>query len=143
MFRIIIIAALCSLATGCATSPVASSQAKPVPAQRIFAFQDKTSKSTASIIVTRDSGFLGGGCFLAFSLDGVRAGRFDPGETASFHVEPGEHLLAVKPDAEGSGLCHFATIENSARETILRENETKNFRIMMDQNGTADIQRTE
>ena len=143
MLRIVIAAAFAAFVSGCATSPVSPSQAKPVPRERLFAFQEKLPKSTATISVTRDSGLLGSGCFLAFSLDGVRAGRFDPSENARFYVEPGEHLLSVRPDAEGSGLCHFATIQNNARETIMRENENKNFRIMMDPNGTADIQRAE
>lgn len=143
MVRIMFAASVSIFVAGCATSQVSPNQAKLAPADRLFAFQEKTSQASSTLTVTRDSGLLGGGCFLAFNLDGIRAARFDPGETARFYVEPGEHLLSVRPDADGSGLCAIPGIQNSARETTLRQNETKNFRIMMDINGTADIQRTD
>jgi hypothetical protein len=42
-------------------------------------------------------GFLGGGCYLSFSLNGTHAARFDVGETAQFHVGPGEILMRSGP----------------------------------------------
>lgn len=128
---------------GCATTPIPAAQAKPAPKERVVAFQEKTSANNSMAVVTRDSGILGSGCLYGFWIDGTLAARLDVAETASFFVEPGEHVLRVGIDPQGRGLCAAGSGNWTQRETILRANERKFFRLSIDQNGKADIERSE
>lgn len=107
MLRTALAGSLLALLTACASTPVPLSEAKPVPADRLFAFQSKTD-SASRAIVTRDTSFQGGGCYLGVFIDGTLAGKVDPGEVASFHLPAGEHLIGVGT-TEGRGLCAFST----------------------------------
>lgn len=129
--------------SGCSTTPVPADRALPVSPDRVLAFQEKIPRATATIIVTRDEGILGSGCYLALFIDKQLSGRFASGEKATFFLEPGERLLRVGQDAQGSGLCAIPAEFGATRETTLRENETKYFRLLMEQNGTVDIQRSD
>lgn len=141
--KIIIIGIVALIVSGCATSPPSLSDVRQVPRDRLLAYQDKTEKTTASITVIRDSGFIGGGCFYALSIDGRLAARLDTAEMAKFYVEPGELLLKSSSDPEGKGLCGAFPDEFTQRETILRPNEIKTFRLSIDANGKTDISRSE
>jgi hypothetical protein len=132
----------CVLA-GCATTPLPAAQAKPAPKDRILAFQEKTATKNATAVVTRDEGLLGSGCYYGFWINGVLAARFDVAETSSFFIEPGEHVLRVGIDPQGKGLCAVGPGYWTQRETILRADEPKFFRLSIDPNGKADIERSE
>ncbi|WP_157062733.1 MULTISPECIES: hypothetical protein [Pseudomonas] len=41
--------------------------------------------------MTRDTGFLGGGCYVAIHIDGKFAARIDTGEVAKFFLSIGGH----------------------------------------------------
>jgi hypothetical protein len=139
-----LMSAVVVLLSGCATTPVSPSRAGRVPADRLLAFQERTADRTATIVVTRDRGMLGSGCYSSFFLNGVHAGRFDVGETATFHVPPGETLLRNGVDLEGRALCGFGAKDFwTQRETILRAGETKYFRLSLDASGKPDIQRAD
>jgi hypothetical protein len=62
------------------------------------------------------------------------------GETARFHVRPGEVLLGVRYDLMGRGLCalHEGVTQ---RETVLRPGETKHYLLSIDASGNTDVQR--
>lgn len=139
----LIVIALASILAGCATTPTPLSAATSVPAERVLAFQQKNADDVATVVVTRDSGFLGGGCFYALWLNGTLSARFNPGESASFYLLPGEHLLKVGRDPMGQGLCALDPNEWTQRETIMKAKEVKRFRLSIDMNGKTDIQRTD
>lgn len=80
---------------------------------------------------------------MALWLNGKLAARFDTSETARFYVEPGEILLRVGSDPEGNGLCGFGKDRWTERETTLKPNENKAFRLTTDANGKRDIERGE
>ena len=61
-----------ALLSGCATSPVPSSQADPVPASRLMAFQKVPASPYGTLVVTRDSGFTGSACNTILYIDGNR-----------------------------------------------------------------------
>jgi hypothetical protein len=56
-------------------------------------------------------------------------------------VNAGDVLLRVGRDPQGKGLCAFGKGEWTQRETVLRPDETKYFRLSIDANGKTDIQR--
>jgi hypothetical protein len=141
IFRFIFMVAITQI-VACSTTPVKLSDARVVPAARSFAFQD-ASISTSSITVTRDAGHTGSACYLSFTINGTHAARFDVAETAKFYIPSGEILLRVGWDLQGKGLCEFLKNDWTQRESILKVNENKQFRLSIDPNGKLDVQRTD
>lgn len=88
------------------TNEVADTAAVRVPPDRVLANQF-AERGTATFTITRDTGYLGGGCFLAVEIDRKLAARFDTGEMATFYVKPGRIELSVVGDPLGRGLCGF------------------------------------
>lgn len=125
--------------SACSTTPVPSDQAKSVPPERFLA-SPEIPANHGTIIVTRDVGRPG--CYLAFFINNALVARFDPGESAKFPIEPGEHVLGVGRDPQGRGLCSTGDDYEISRETLIRPHETKNFRLVIDGFGAFDIQRT-
>ena len=132
-----------AILAGCASEPTPATTAKAAPSNRLLAFQDSNAEHAGTLVVTRDTGFGGSGCFYAVSINGTLAARLDVGETSRFFVSPGEALLRVGRDPQGRGLCAFAKSEWTQRETVLRPDETKYFRLSIDANGKTDVERGE
>ena len=130
-----------TILAGCATEPIPATSAKAVPGDRLLAYQGKRNPTAGTLIITRDTGFGGSGCFYAVSINGTLAARLDVGETSRFFVNAGDVLLRVGRDPQGRGLCAFGKSEWTQRETVLRPDETKYFRLSIDVNGKTDIQR--
>jgi hypothetical protein len=129
---------------GCATTPVAPSAATQVPGDRLLAFQERTADATAVLVITRDAGFPGSACYFAVTLNGTLAARLDTGETARFYMTPGEIRMRVGRDPMGRGLCGLGLdAQWTQRETVVRQEETKHFRLLIDANGKTDIQRSD
>lgn len=128
---------------GCATTPVSPSSALPAPAERLLAFQEAAPSPSGTLVVTRDKGFGGGGCYYSFYINDVLAARLATSETAKFNVAAGELVLRSGRDPQGRALCGTLQDEWTQRETILRDGETKYFRLSIDANGKTDIQRAD
>ena len=131
-------------ASGCAlrpTTPTENAIATRASDDRILAFQESTAIESATLIIVRDSGLLGSGCYYSIWINGVHAARLSSGEKASFFLKPGEHVLRSGRDLQGRGLCSFGLDEWTQRETTLRESEVKSFRMLIDKNGKTDLQR--
>lgn len=127
---------------GCATTPIPADSAKPVPPERLLAFQAGIADG-GTLVVTRDVGYLGSACFSGFWINGEFAARFGVGETAKFFVPEGEVLLRTGVDPQGGGLCGVSKDQWTQRETISRAGETRYFRLSSSPNGMPDVQRTE
>lgn len=128
--------------TGCSSTPVNQASAKKVPASRTFAFQADVSGG-AKLVVSRDKEFwASGGCYATVLVDGRKAARIDTGETVSFKLKSGRHIIGIAGDEEGNGICALQ-IGQPVKETSaeISPGETLKFRIMGTQNGT-DIRPT-
>lgn len=132
---------LIGLLFGCATTPTLISDAKQTPQDRILAFQTQDGDNTSTLIVIRDTGFLGGGCYASLYINKVLAARLDVAEVVRFYLEPGEVLLRVGLD--GKGLCSVNKNYWTQRETSLKHGEQKTFRVSISPAGTLDIQRAD
>ena len=97
------VVALCL--AGCATEAVLPSQAKQAPKERLLKFQSPGVGEQAKLIVVRDKGFLGSGCFVGVYLNQEKAAILDPGEKAEFYLKPGEWNVALM----GEGRCASLT----------------------------------
>jgi hypothetical protein len=122
---------------GCSSTPVNQVSAKKVPASRIFAFQADVSGG-AKLVVSRDKGFwASGGCYATVLVDGRKAARIDTGETVSFKLKPGRHIIGIAGDDDGNGVCALQ-IGQPVKETSadLSVGEVQKFRVSGTQNGT-------
>lgn len=128
--------------TGCASTPIPVSSAAPTPSERLLAFQVPIQGPSGTLVITRDKGLVGSACYFGFFINEVLAARLSPSETARFQVAPGELVLRSGRDPQGRGLCSPQD-EWTQRETTLRENEIKHFRLSIDVMGKTDIQRAE
>lgn len=138
--RTLLIAGVVLLAAGCATKPVAMDKAVPVPASQMLAFATPI-ENAGRIVAMRDTGFLGGGCDLAFYIDGTLAARVGHGERAEFFVPAGEHIVGTGPT--GRGTCRMGA-EALRKETSVRlaADETKRFRLSINPNSGPAIEPT-
>lgn len=103
--------------SGCATSPVALTDAKPVPADRIYAYRQPVNGASGTLVVVRDEGFQSKGCPVAFYIDGTLAAHVRAGETVTLTVPVGNRILGIGP--AGKGLCSLADEATHRRETSL------------------------
>ena len=100
MLKITATIALAALVTGCSTSPVSFDKAKPVPGSRVMAYGQKPAGPYGTIQVSRDTGFVGGGCFVAIHVDGRPVARIDTGEAVSLFLPAGDHLVGLGADGK-------------------------------------------
>lgn len=118
------------LLSGCATTPIPSAQAKPVPSDRLLAYQEKKAETTSTLVVTRDVGFAGSACLAAVEINQITVARLDVGETARFFLSPGEITVGIASDTKGEGICGLGEkITLTDKEIVLHVNEVKFFRI--------------
>jgi hypothetical protein len=101
-----------------------------VPADRLLAFQDQA-PGTARVEVTRDAGFMGGGCYLALMYGGKLIGRFDPEEHATFWLPVGKVDLAAAPDPLGRGLCSISTSDPAIEPHEIAAGKTTYLRMRL------------
>ena len=123
------------LLVGCSTTPIPSDQATPVPQSRLAAFQSKPSGQYGTLIVTRDSGFVGSACNTIVYIDGKKSAEIAQGETAKFYLPVGEVIIGVNSTAMcGGGL--------KERSLVMSADNTKKYRISIDTSMSMDLSPT-
>jgi len=139
MKRIMLMLTFLSL-VGCATEAVLPMNAKIVPQERVLVKGD----GDAQLVITRDKGWLvGGSCFTTLTLDGAHIARIGTGETLTYKVKAGRHILGIADDPKGGGLCGLGDGKPyKETSTIISNNETQRFRIAGDTNTGLDIRPT-
>lgn len=121
--------------SGCATEAVLPSQATQAPPERILKYQHTQKDTNATLIIVRDKGFLGGGCFTGVYFNNEKVAILDPGEKATFHLAPGEWSVAIK----GEGKVCISDAVPVGSYVILKEGETKAVRLFADPSGNVDV----
>jgi hypothetical protein len=89
---------------GCSSTSADRDKVKPVPADRLLAYQAPVDNA-GEIVVNRDVGMIGGGCYVAISIDHQVAARIGIGEEAHFKVPAGTRILGVGLDEKDDTLC--------------------------------------
>ena len=112
---------LLSLAA-CATSPLTVDQAATVPNSRILASQWLTqTPNTGSLVVKRDSGFMGSACTIRVFVDAVPVADLAPSEKVELFIGLGEHNVVVTSNGIcGGGTSEAAVVIMPERQRILR-----------------------
>ena len=108
--------------TACATSPVAFNQSAAVPDSRILAPQLLARASNSgSLVVKRDSGFMGSACTIRVFVDAVPVADLGPSEKVELFVPLGEHSVVVTSNGIcGGGTSEAAVVIMPERQRILR-----------------------
>ena len=130
----LIITLTCICLAGCATEAVLPSVATPAPKERVLKYQMKH-EDYATLIVVRDKGYLGSGCFTGVYLNNVKSAILDPGEKAIFHIPAGEWSVAIKGEGK---LCISDDIP-VGNYFNLKPKEIKAVRLFADPSGNVDV----
>src|SRR5262245_26508232 len=89
---------LAILLTACATTPLSLYQASSVPSSRILAPQLLSqAQYTGSLIIKRDTGFMGSACTIRVFVDTVPVADLGPSEKIELFLPLGEHVVGATP----------------------------------------------
>ena len=122
--------------TGCATGPIAISDAVPIPQERISNIEITKSKDgTGSVLFKRDSGFIGSACVLRLMVDGKPFADIQGGEKIQVYLAPGKHILGAK----GTGICFDSHTET---EVTITAGKTEVYRATAGAGGIISLHPT-
>ena len=122
---------------GCSSFQAAPDKVTAVPIERLLAYQQPV-EGSGLIVVNRDLGMLGGGCYVAVLVDRQVAARIGMGEQARFHVPPGNRVVGIGIDEADDTLCGKGRLN---RELAVRvaEGESQHLRIISEAKSGFDI----
>lgn len=119
----------------CATQPVSIHQASAVPPARILAPQWLSqAQYTGSLIIKRDTGFMGSACTIRVFIDAVPVADLAPSEKVELFVPFGEHVVGATSNGV---LCGGGTSEAAV---VVRPESQKILRIASGQSGDIHLQ---
>jgi hypothetical protein len=117
-------AALACLAlTACATSPITINQATAVPTARVLAPQLLSqTQYTGSLIIKRDSGFMGSACTIRIFVGATPVADLSPSEKVEIFLPLGEHIVVATSNSSfcGGGVSEAAVVIRPEQQNILR-----------------------
>lgn len=134
MKKIALVLAILTMA-GCATEAVLPSQAKQAPSERLLKYQEHINGANSTLIVVRDKGYLGSGCYTGVYLNDQKSAVLNPGEKVTFHLHSGEWNVAIR----GEGKLCISDSVPVGRDIQLKEGETKAVRLFSDPSGNVDV----
>jgi len=121
--------------TACATQPISIYQASAVPSSRILAPQLLSqAQYTGSLIIKRDTGFMGSACTIRVFVNAVPVADLAPSEKVEIFVPLGEHIVSAAPIGT---LCGGGTSEAAV---VIRPESQKILRIASGQSGDIHVQ---
>jgi hypothetical protein len=121
--------------TACATQPVSINQASPVPSSRILARQLLSqAQYTGSLIIKRDTGFMGSACTIRVFVDAMPVADLAPSEKVELFVPFGEYVVSATPTDS------FCGGGSSEAAVVIRPESQKILRIASGQSGDIHLQ---
>ncbi|HEU4688835.1 MAG TPA: hypothetical protein VFS23_10765 [Vicinamibacterales bacterium] len=113
--------AIAILMASCSTTPVASSAAKPIPLERVYAV-DATNpeEGHALLVVTRDKGWKAMACVARLYVDGNLVADLRASEQIRLYVEEGTHLVGVSGERCLGGADQTSVEVTRAKPVLLR-----------------------
>ncbi len=126
---------------GCSSWQADPADISPVPEERLRGFQTPV-PGGGELVVTRDFGIRGGGCYVAVLVDRRLAARIHVGEQVKLQVPAGMRILSIESDPEDDTLCGKG---NLLRERAVRVDagDQLPFRISADNRIGFDIRPVE
>ena len=121
---------------GCATTPVPTSEARPVPLERI---QNPTlvkkQQGYGEVTIKRDEGISGSACNTQIFVDGKPVADIAPGEKVVLYLPEGDHMLA----AIARGICGGGLVEAKVSAS---EKRSPVYRVSYGSSGEFSLQLT-
>ncbi|MDE9454588.1 hypothetical protein [Xenorhabdus bovienii] len=115
-----------ALLVGCSSTRLDASASKEVPIERMHWESGRDDDGTKSVvIVKRDRGFVGSGCYQHIHINGMKVAELGIGEKVTLYVPPRDYILNAY--LGGGGLC--ASLAGSLTAKIL-PNSSNVFRVI-------------
>jgi len=128
--------ALLSLA-GCSSWQPDAEDIEPVPAERVLAYQQPL-ENAGEVVVTRDFGLRGGGCYIAVMIDRELAARIHVGEVVRFQVPAGARIVSIGTDPLDDTLCGKLSLRREKLAQV-QAGQTLEYRVISDNRIGFDI----
>ena len=126
---------------GCSSWQADPADIKPVPEERLRGYQVPVANG-GELVVTRDFGLRGGGCYVAVKVDRQLAARIHVGEQVHLQVPAGMHIVSIESDPEDDTLCGKGSLLRE-RTGQVEQGATLQFRISADNRIGFDIQQVD
>ncbi len=128
--------ALLALA-GCSSWQPGDEDVVPVPTDRVLAYQQPL-ENAGEVVVTRDYGMRGGGCYIAVLIDRELAARIHVGERVRFQVPAGARIVSIGTDPLDDSLCGKLSLRREKLAQV-QAGQTLEFRVTSDNRIGFDI----
>ncbi|SDH31950.1 hypothetical protein SAMN05216588_10427 [Pseudomonas flavescens] len=123
---------------GCSSYQADADKLVSVPAERLLAHQAPVNGG-GEVVVTRDLGLMGGGCYVAVLVDRRIAARIAVGEQARFQLPAGRHILGITADTQDPTLCGKGRLNREVAVKVEASGSAE-LRIVSQNRGGFDIQ---
>jgi hypothetical protein len=125
------------LLAGCSSWTPAPEDIKPVPAERVLGYQEPLGQG-GQLLVNRDFGGMGAGCYVAVLVDRQVAARIGVGEQVGFQVPAGTRVLSIGIDEMDDTLCGMGRLRRELAVKV-QPGSQQDFRIVSDNLKGFDI----
>lgn len=122
---------------GCSSFQADPEKVTAVPGERLLAYQQPVAGS-GLVVVDRDLGMLGGGCYVAVLVDRQVAARIGIGEQVRLHVPPGNRVVGIGIDQADDSLCGKGRLRRELAVRVV-EGESQHLRIVSEAKSGFDI----
>ena len=136
MRLILALTSLLSL-TACSSWHADPEDVVPVPADRVLAYQEPL-QGAGEVVVTRDFGWRGGGCYIALMIDRELAARVHVGEEVRLQVPAGQRIVSIGTDPLDDTLCGKLRLRREKLAQV-EAGQTLEYRIIVDNQVGFDI----
>lgn len=136
MRLILALTSLLSL-TACSSWQPDAEDIVPVPAERVLAYQQAL-QDAGEVVVTRDFGWRGGGCYIALMIDRELAARVHVGEVVRLQVPAGQRIVSIGTDPLDDTLCGKLRLRREKLAQV-EAGQTLEYRIIVDNQIGFDI----
>ncbi len=125
------------LLAGCSSWQPDAEDIEPVPAERVLAYQQPL-ENGGEVVVTRDFGLRGGGCYIAVLIDRQLAARIHVGEVVRFQVPAGARIVSIGTDPLDDTLCGKLSLRREKLAQV-QAGQTLEYRVISDNRIGFDI----
>ncbi|MFP6850228.1 MAG: 3-isopropylmalate dehydratase [Pseudomonas sp.] len=125
------------LLAGCSSWKATPEHVKPVPAERLLGYQDALGQG-GELLINRDFGGMGSGCYVAVLVDRKVAARIGVGEQVRFQVPAGTRVLSIGIDEMDDTLCGKGRLRRELAVKV-QPGSQQDFRIVSDNRKGFDI----
>lgn len=123
--------------TACSSWQADPEDVVPVPADRVLAYQEPL-QDAGEVVVTRDFGWRGGGCYIALMIDRELAARVHVGEVVRLQVPAGQRIVSIGTDPLDDTLCGKLRLRREKLAQV-EAGQTLEYRIIVDNEIGFDI----